>query len=112
MSLVCTICGHTWETIPPQAVLISRNNRVAMYDIDGEVHSVRHVMTAEQKHNRWHQNRNKIGCELCFPPEPPAEIKPEVVTAPSVTTNSIEEPESEDESLTSMQMAFRKINRR
>jgi len=84
-----------------------------MYDIDGEVHSLRRVMTAEQKHNRWHKTK-KVGCEFCFPPPEPQPVEHEVVTAPSASTNSIEKPEIEDddESLTSMQMAFRRINRR
>jgi hypothetical protein len=73
MSLVCTICGKTWETIPQQAVLISGGSRVSVYDIDGEIHSLRHVMAARQKHNRWHKTK-KTGCEFCFPlPEPPVE---------------------------------------
>jgi len=110
---VCTTCDEKFAVIPKDAVKLTPGNMTSTYRFaNGQIHNLRRD-NSEAMHTRWHKTK-KVGCEFCFPPPEPQPVEHEVVTAPSASTNSIEKPEIEDddESLTSMQMAFRRINRR
>jgi hypothetical protein len=122
MSWKCVTCDRVFDTIPEDAVLVGRATRsqVTVYKIAGEVHSLRAIKPmSEASHHHWHRNKPKIGCKFCFPPSKPPEPQPpvqaelleEVVAALESLPAPQPEPEIEDEdveSLTPMQMAFRR----
>src|SRR6267154_2779071 len=73
MSWRCATCDKLFETIPEDAVLITNGafSRVTVYKIDGEVHSLRRLMSAEQKHKIWHKKVPRLDCIHCNPPPEP-----------------------------------------
>jgi hypothetical protein len=125
MTWKCTTCDREFDSIPEDAVLLSRGkfNRVIVYRFaDGVVHGVRKIkpVSTEHLHRRWHKTPT-LGCEFCFPshePEPPVE-RTELLQAVVEVLTELPEPqpeiksepeiEIEDESsMTSMQIAFRR----
>ncbi len=122
MSWRCATCDKLFETIPENAVLLTNGafSRVTVYKIDGEVHSLRRVMSMAQKHKIWHGKFPRPDCVYCNPPpkpEPPVEqvLLQEVVAAlaelPEPQPEIIAEPEIEsEEPMTAIAAAFRRIN--
>ena|SRR5437899_233568 len=110
---VCTTCDEKFAVIPNDAVKLTPGNMTSTYRFaNGQIHNLRRD-NSESIHTRWHKTSKKIGCEFCFQsepePQPPVEvlqlpepIKPEVIAEPHV--------EDDESSLTSMALAFRRIN--
>ncbi len=120
MSWRCATCDKLFETIPEDTVLLSKGafSRVTVYRFaDGTIHSLRQGRSAQTIHKTWHKISKKLGCEFCFPlpePEPEPEPQPELpvevlAELPELPASIPEQIEDEDvESLTPMQMAFRR----
>ena len=122
MTWKCTTCDRVFDSIPEDAVLLTRGkfNRVIVYRFaNGVVHGVRKIkpVNAEHLHRRWHKTAKVVDCGFCFPPEPPKEdtellqevlevltelpqsAEPEV--APEIDSDEIQQP------VTTMAAAFR-----
>jgi hypothetical protein len=118
MTWRCVTCDREFETLDG-AVLLNQRGQNRVYKIDGEVHSLRRAMSAEQKHKTWHKKIPRPDCIYCFPPPPPPEPEPpvEVEEVASILESlpaPQPEPEIEDEdveSLTSMRMAFNRARK-
>ena len=113
----CRICGREFETVPDQAVLLNSRGQSYIYRIDGVVHDLHRVMSAEAKHTRWHATP-KAGCEFCFPsPVEPSPVEPlqEIEVQELLQPETKPEPEikqSTPESevpMTTMVVAFQKL---
>jgi len=120
MSWRCATCDKLFETIPEDAVLITTGafSRVTVYKIDGEVHSLRRLMSAEQKHKIWHKKVPRLDCIHCNPPpgpEPPQSPMPVELPPQEEVIAQVEEvigQEIEDDhELTSMELAFKHIRK-
>src|SRR5882762_7895522 len=125
MSWRCATCDKLFETIPEDAVLITKGafSTVTVYRFaDGEVHCLRRFtpMSLETKHKAFHKTKKVVGCEFCFqePPktEPPVEQSQEVQVpekSPEIVVEEVAveaEIESEvEEPVTAMAAAFRRI---
>ncbi len=130
MSWKCATCDKLFETIPEDAVLITKGafSTVTVYRFaDGEVHCLRRFMPMrlETKHKAFHKTK-KVGCEFCFPPPEPPKPEPPVeqVLFQEVQVPELPEPEivveevaveSEieieiEEPMTAIAAAFRRIN--
>jgi hypothetical protein len=119
---VCTTCDEKFAVIPKDAVKLTPGNMTSTYRFaNGHIHNLRRD-NSEALHTRWHKTK-KSGCEFCFPPPQSqsveqSELLNEVLDTleqlPGPIKQVIAEPHVEDDesSLTSMALAFRRINRR
>ena len=124
MSWKCATCDRVFEIIPEDAVLLNRpgrsQHRVYRF-MDGTIHSVRKVISAESIHHRWHDRFPKPDCEFCFPPpgpEPPVE-QVELLQEVVQVLDELPEPQPEleiepvetevEEPTTSMAAAFHRL---
>ena len=83
MSWRCATCDKLFETIPEDAVLLTKGafSTVTVYRFaDGEVHCLRRFMPMrlETKHKAFHKTKKVVGCEFCFPPPEPPKPEPPV----------------------------------
>ena len=123
MTFVCTTCGQEFADIPEGAVQLTpgglgrgRGRVNSFRFVDGSVHHLRRVMSLEHKHKIFHKKTPRPDCIYCnTPPEPVVEQEVvEVLQLQEPIKQVIAEPHVEDDesSLTSMALAFRRINRR